>query len=142
MVTTSGNVGIGRTPAANRLEVEGNASKTTASGWAANSDRRIKQDIRTVESALDTLNRVRLVSFRYTDDYRAAHPSVTDRPYLNVTAQGVAEEQGKELGQALLDGLVHFTEQHCFVCPAACLTRPDQRMESDFFADEHPAGLP
>lgn len=58
------------------------------------------------------------------------------------TAQGVPEALGKELGEALLDGLVRFTEQHCFVCPAACLTRPDQRMESDFFADEHPAGIP
>jgi hypothetical protein len=87
----NGNVGIGRIPTANRLEVEGNASKTTAGSWLGNSDRRIKQDIRTVESALDTLNRVRLVSFRYTDDYRAAHPSVTDRPYLNVIAQEFAE---------------------------------------------------
>ncbi len=58
------------------------------------------------------------------------------------TAQGVAEEQGKELGEALLDGLVCFTEQYCFVCPAACLTRPEQQMEPDFFADEHPAGIP
>lgn len=106
-VTAAGNAGIGRTPTANRLEVEGNASKTTASGWAANSDRRIKQDIRTVESALDTLNRVRLVSFRYTDDYRAAHPSITDRPYLNVIAQEFAEvfpDHVQSSGEKLPDG--------------------------------------
>ncbi len=106
-ILTSGNVGIGRSPSANRLEVEGNASKTTASGWAANSDRRIKQDIRTVESALDTLDRVRLVSFRYTDDYRAAHPSITDRPYLNVIAQEFAEvfpDHVQSSGEKLPDG--------------------------------------
>jgi hypothetical protein len=106
-VTAAGNVGIGRTPAANRLEVEGNASKTTASGWAANSDRRIKRDITPVTDALDTLNRVRLVSFRYTDDYRAAHPSVTDRPYLNVIAQEFAEvfpDHVQSSGEKLPDG--------------------------------------
>jgi hypothetical protein len=106
-VTVAGNAGIGRTPTANRLEVEGNASKTTASGWAANSDRRIKRDISPVTDALDTLNRVRLVSFRYTDDYRAAHPSITDRPYLNVIAQEFAEvfpDHVQSSGEKLPDG--------------------------------------
>ncbi len=106
-ILTSGNVGIGRSPSANRLEVEGNASKTSAGAWLSNSDRRIKQDIRTVESALDTLDRVRLVSFRYTDDYRAAHPSVTDRPYLNVIAQEFAEvfpDHVQSSGEKLPDG--------------------------------------
>jgi hypothetical protein len=104
---SNGNVGIGRTPTANKLEVAGDASKTTAGFWLANSDRRIKQDIRTVESALDTLNRVRLVSFRYTDDYRAAHPSITDRPYLNVIAQEFAEvfpDHVQSSGEKLPDG--------------------------------------
>jgi len=104
---SNGNVGIGRTPTANKLEVEGNASKNTAGSWLANSDRRIKQDIQTVESALDTLDRVRLVSFRYTDDYRAAHPSVTDRPYLNVIAQEFAEvfpDHVQSSGEKLPDG--------------------------------------
>ncbi len=104
---SNGNVGIGRTPTANKLEVEGNASKNTAGSWLANSDRRIKQDIQTVESALDTLNRVRLVSFRYTHDYRAAHPSVTDRPYLNVVAQEFAEvfpDHVQSSGEKLPDG--------------------------------------
>jgi hypothetical protein len=106
-VTAAGNVGIGRTPAANRLEVEGNASKTTASGWASNSDRRIKRDITPVTDALDTLDRVRLVSFRYTDNYRAAHPSITDRPYLNVIAQEFAEvfpDHVQSSGEKLPDG--------------------------------------
>lgn len=100
-------LGIGRDATANRLEVEGNASKSAAGDWLANSDRRIKQDIQTVESALDTLNRVRLVSFRYTDDYRAAHPSVTDRPYLNVIAQEFAEvfpDHVQSSGEKLPDG--------------------------------------
>lgn len=84
-------LGIGRTSALNKLEVEGTASKTTSGSWLANSDRRIKKDIRTVEHALDTLDKVRLVDFHYTDDYRAQHPSIGDRRYLNVIAQEFAE---------------------------------------------------
>jgi len=82
-----GNVGISRTPATNRLEVEGNASKTTAGSWLANSDARIKTGVRTVTGALDKLSQVRLVEFHYTDEYRAQHPSLKDRSYLNVVAQ-------------------------------------------------------
>jgi hypothetical protein len=85
----SGNskVGIGRAPAANALEVEGNASKTVAGSWLANSDARIKTDVRTVTGALEKLAQVRLVQFRYTDDYRAQHTGLKDRTYLNVLAQ-------------------------------------------------------
>lgn len=83
----SGNVGIGRTPTTNPFEVEGNASKTTAGDWLANSDGRIKTDVRTISNALKTLDNVRLVSFRYTDQYRADHPDIEDRPYMNVIAQ-------------------------------------------------------
>jgi len=86
-VASNGIVGIGRSPAANNLEVEGSASKAAAGSWLANSDERIKTDVRTVTDALDTLDRVRLVSFRYNDAYRKAHPSVGDRRYLNVLAQ-------------------------------------------------------
>lgn len=87
----SEKIGIGRVPATNKLEVEGQASKTTAGNWAANSDRRIKTEIQPVTGALDKLERVRLVDFRYTDDYRAAHPGIQDKRYLNVIAQEFAE---------------------------------------------------
>src|SRR5882672_6137333 len=83
----SGRVGIGRNPATNRLEVAGEASKATAGNWLANSDARIKTDVQTVTGALDKISRVRLVQFRYIDDYRAAHPGIADREYLNVVAQ-------------------------------------------------------
>jgi len=90
-IKTSGLVGIGRNPTANRLEVEGAASKTTAGSWFANSDRRIKTEIRGIEGALETLERVRPVVFRYTDEYRRAHPSIEDKDYYNVVAQEFAE---------------------------------------------------
>jgi len=83
----SGRVGLGRFATANKLEVEGDASKTTAGSWLANSDRRIKRDIRSLTNAIETLARVRPVSFRYTEAYRTAHPGIADRDYVNVVAQ-------------------------------------------------------
>lgn len=80
-------VGINRVATANTLEVGGSASKTEAGFWLANSDARIKADIQTVTGALETLDKVRLVSFRYSEDYQAKHPSIEKRRYLNVIAQ-------------------------------------------------------
>jgi hypothetical protein len=98
------SAGINRSPALNAFEVEGNASKTTAGSWLANSDGRIKTDIATVTNALAKLAQVRLVQFRYSDAYRAAHPSIEDHPYLNVVAQEFAKvfpEDVKHSGEKL-----------------------------------------
>lgn len=103
----NGSLGVKRSPASNTLEVEGSASKTTAGNWLANSDRRIKTDIRPVENALETLDRVRLVGFHYTGDYLRAHPGLEDRTYLNVIAQEFAEvfpEHVRSSGEKLADG--------------------------------------
>ncbi len=100
-------VGIGRTAAVNALEVEGQASKTTASNWFANSDRRIKTDIAPLTGALEKLDQVRLVDFRYTEAYRAAHPGIADKHYLNVVAQEFAQvfpDHVQSSGEALPDG--------------------------------------
>ncbi|MBN1510387.1 MAG: tail fiber domain-containing protein [Phycisphaerae bacterium] len=90
-INEDGKVGIGRVAATNRLEVEGTASKSVAGDWLANSDRRIKTDIETIHNALDTLDRVRLVNFRYTDEYRAEHEEIADQTYMNVIAQEFQE---------------------------------------------------
>lgn len=107
MFALAGSSASAANPTANRLEVEGEASKATAGGWLANSDARIKKDIQPVTGALDKLSQVRLVSFRYTDEYRHAHASVEDRPYLNVVAQEFREvfpEHVKSSGEKLADG--------------------------------------
>ncbi len=87
----TGALGVGRLPAANSLEVEGNASKTTATAWLANSDSRIKTNVRTINGALDALDRVRLVNFEYTDWYKSQHPTIENRVYCNVIAQEFAK---------------------------------------------------
>ena len=56
---------------------------------------------------VETLGKVRLVDFRYTDDYRAKHPVIEDRRYLNVIAQEFAEvfpDAVKPSGETLPNG--------------------------------------
>jgi hypothetical protein len=104
---SAGRLGIGRTTLLNALEVEGNASKSTAGSWLANSDRRIKTDIESITGALDKLAKVRLVDFRYTKDYLAAHPEIENRRYPNVIAQEfqkIFPNDVKGSGQRLPDG--------------------------------------
>ena len=103
----TGKVGIQRTPATNALEVNGNASKSTAGSWLSNSDRRIKTDIASINGALEKIDQVRLVDFRYTDNYLAAHPEIEDRRYPNVIAQEFQEvfpSEVKSSGEKLPDG--------------------------------------
>jgi hypothetical protein len=103
----TGNVGIQRTPANYALEVNGNAWKSTAGNWLSNSDRRIKTEIESIEGALEKLDQVRLVDFRYTKDYLAAHPEIENRRYPNVIAQEFAQvfpDDVQGSGQKLPDG--------------------------------------
>lgn len=103
----TGKIGIGRVPEVNQLEVEGQVSKSIAGSWLSNSDRRIKDEILPVSGALERLQSVRLVSFRYTDDYRSRHPSIVDQRYLNVIAQEFAQvfpDHVRPSGEFLPDG--------------------------------------
>jgi alpha-tubulin suppressor-like RCC1 family protein len=103
----AGKVAIGITPGTNALEVNGNASKSSAGAWLSNSDRRIKADIESISGALEKLDQVRLVDFRYTEDYLAAHPEIEDRRYPNVIAQEFAQvfpNEVKSSGETLPDG--------------------------------------
>ena len=86
-ITNAGDVGIGTTPITNKLEVEGNASKTIAGDWLANSDIRIKTDVQTIENALEVINQLRPVKFKYTEEYMAAHPEIKNQYYYNFIAQ-------------------------------------------------------
>lgn len=91
ILTGDRNVGIARTPATNRLEVNGNASKSTSGSWLSNSDAAIKTEVEGVPNALKTLEQVRPVRFRYTPEYLASHPDIKDEVYYNVIAQEFAE---------------------------------------------------
>lgn len=101
-VASDGKVGIGRSPTANKLEVEGNASKSAAGDWLANSDARIKTDVMPIENGLETVDRLRPVRFKYAEEYRAKHPSIEDVHYVNFVAQeyrGVFPDSVKNSGE-------------------------------------------
>ena len=107
IISSAGNVGIGRFPVTNKLEVEGNASKTASGSWLSNSDKRIKKAISTITDALEKICKVNLVKFKYTDEYKKDHPSIEDVEYLNVIAQEFAEvfpDHVKESGDKMPDG--------------------------------------
>ncbi len=118
---TAGRVGIGRNSAANALEVEGDASKTVAGDWLANSDRRIKTRIRTITNALDAILRVRPVAFRYTDEYKAKHPSIQDRDYYNYVAQEFREVFPECVQHSGEDGLLQMDSYPASVYSVAAI---------------------
>ncbi len=64
------SLGIGRGAATNALEIEGDASKTTAGSFIANSDRRLKANINTIngQTALERLSKLRGVTYEWNDN--------------------------------------------------------------------------
>jgi hypothetical protein len=86
-ITSGGLIGLARTPTTNRLEVNGDASKSTAGDWLANSDRRIKTQIADISNARETILRLRPVSFRYSKEWLSKNPEIEDKVYYNFIAQ-------------------------------------------------------
>lgn len=84
-------LGVNRNPEANTLEVEGEASKTVASAWLANSDKRIKTDILDIENSFETILKLRPVKFKYTEYWRTKHSTIKDQYYYNFIAQEYRE---------------------------------------------------
>ncbi len=87
----SGRLGIGRTATTNTLEVEGNASKTTAGNWLANSDSRLKKNITSLSSEimLDKMLSLQGVTYEWNDNQTG-----TSRPegiQYGFTAQNIQE---------------------------------------------------
>ncbi|MDT0556323.1 tail fiber domain-containing protein, partial [Patiriisocius hiemis] len=68
-ILKDGKMGISRLPTTNILEIEGDASKTTAGDWLANSDARLKRNIETFseEKALSQLLKMRGVTYQWND---------------------------------------------------------------------------
>ncbi len=64
-----GSVGISRIPTTNKLEVNGNASKTTAGNWLTNSDARLKKNITPLSSKkmLNALLALQGVTYEWND---------------------------------------------------------------------------
>jgi len=73
-ILKNGKTGLSRVPTTNTLEVEGEASKTTAGAWIGNSDGRLKKNIETIseENALASILKMRGVSYEWNDTQTGA----------------------------------------------------------------------
>ena len=90
-----GRTGIMRIPATNILEIEGNASKTTAGDWLANSDARLKKNIVTFseEKALEKLLALRGVTYEWNDNQTGSQrPEGTQYGFIAQEIQEVFPE--------------------------------------------------
>lgn len=90
-ISGNGRIGIMRDPVTNVLEVEGNASKSVAGNWLANSDARLKKEIQTLDTevALQKILQLRGVTYLWNDDKTG-----TERPkelQMGFIAQEIAE---------------------------------------------------
>ena len=90
--------------------------------------------MRTVTGALDKLSQVRLVEFHYTDEYRAKHPSLKDRRYLNVVAQEfqkVFPEDVQSSGEKLPEGdaILQVDTYPLTIYSAAAIQELKQKLE-------------
>jgi len=84
----NGNVGIGTTSPAFKLEVNGTAGKPGGGSWSVSSDARLKKNVHDLEGALETLLALRGVTFEYKDP-EAIHELPGER--IGFIAQEVEE---------------------------------------------------
>ena len=85
-------LGVKVTSPAHPLDVAGTAGLSTGTAWTNTSDSRVKTDIQNIENALDRINQLRPVSFKYTDDYLSVHNEIDgSKRYNSFIAQEYAE---------------------------------------------------
>jgi len=94
-ILKNGRMGISRLPNTNILEVEGEASKTSAGDWLANSDARLKKNIVTFseEKALEKLLALRGVTYEWNDNQTGSQrPEGTQYGFIAQEIQEVFPE--------------------------------------------------
>jgi hypothetical protein len=90
--TTTGNIGIKRTPTTHDLEVEGSAGKTDGSTlWTVTSDRRAKKDVQDIPDALALVNALHPVRYAYNESYREKYGHVEHKTRYGFIAQEYKE---------------------------------------------------
>ena len=87
-----GNLGVGVTNPAHAIDVSGTAGLSTGTAWTNTSDSRVKQNVETIENALEKIEALRPVSFEYTQDYvDCTDGIVAGQRYNSFIAQEYAE---------------------------------------------------
>ena len=91
-IESSGDVGIGVTNPAHKIDVVGTAGLSTGTAWTNTSDVRIKTNVETVTGGLDKINQLRPVSFNYISDYTDIHQEIdASKKYNSFIANEYAE---------------------------------------------------
>ena len=102
---SSVRVGVGRIATTNEFEVEGQASKATTGAWLANSDRRLKKNINTINgrSALDLVEQMRGVYYEWDDQVtKYKRPTGIKMGFIAQELQDLFPDHVKEDGQGYL----------------------------------------
>tara|TARA_R110002012_G_scaffold62850_1_gene165374 strand:- start:3825 stop:4565 length:741 start_codon:yes stop_codon:yes gene_type:complete len=92
LMTDSADIGIGTASPAHKLDVVGTAGLSTGTAWTNTSDSRVKTNIETISDGLAKIEKLRPVSFNYTDDYLEQHPEIdSTKRYNSFIAQEYKE---------------------------------------------------
>jgi len=113
---SSGYVGIGCDSTSYALEVVGSVANSTSTTWTNTSDERVKTNIETIENGLDKINKLRPVTYNYTEEYLELHPELSPTKKYN---SFIAQEYGEVFPDAVNIGpdltkisaaAVHYTD--------------------------------
>jgi len=122
-----GNVGIGTGASPSYVfQVVGAAAKSTGTTWTDTSDERVKTNIKTIENGLDTINKLRPVSYNYTKEYLDLHPELSSsKKYNSFIAQeykevfpdavNIGPDFKNDSGEVIVEGLMDFTPHDLFM---------------------------
>ncbi len=90
LVVKDGRVGLGdRNATTNMLEVNGNASKSSAGSWLGNSDARLKKDIQPISGALQKLMQLQGITYQWADNKTGIKRP--DGAQMGFTAQNIQQ---------------------------------------------------
>lgn len=85
----NGRIGIQRDPTTNALEVNGSASKSSAGDWLANSDARLKFDMKPLQNALAKITQLQGITYKWADNATGMQRPAGE--HMGFTAQNVQE---------------------------------------------------
>ena len=108
------------------LSVSGTVGNSSSTAWTNYSDERIKTNIETIENGLDKLNKLRPVTYNYTEEYLKLHPELSpSKKYNSFIAQEYAEvfpdavNTGADLededGEVIVEGVKDYTPHDLFM---------------------------
>ena len=101
LVTGGGDVAIGTSSVAHRLELNGDAAKPGGGNWSVASDRRLKKDVQPYQDGLQSLMKINPVTFRYNGHLDLP----TEKEYVGNIAQEM-----KKIAPYMVEEKVYKTE--------------------------------